>query len=107
MLRCKTRSGRPYAGVVPDAGVKLTAVTKTRSGRPYTVVVPDAKIKQRQLDGASSPVPPGVMVEEGQRGAPTSEGVIIAPSQRTILRPSGVTKAHRPLPALTRRGASQ
>ena len=105
MLRCKTRSGLPYSGVVPDAGVKLTAVTKTRSGRPYTVVVPDAKIKQRQLDGASSPVPPGVMVEEGQRGAPTSEGVIIATSQRTILRPSGVTKAHRRLPALTPRVA--
>ena len=75
MLRCKTRSGLPYSGVVPDAGVKLTAVTKTRSGRPYTVVV--SKIKQRQLDGASSPVPPGVMVEEGQRGAPASEGMMI------------------------------
>ena len=77
MLRCKTRSGRPYSGTLPRPGVKLTAVTRTRSRRPYTVVVPDAKIKQRQLDGASSPVPPGVMVEEGQRGAPASEGMMI------------------------------
>ena len=83
MLRCsskvpQTRSGRQYSGVVSDAGVIITVVTKTRSRRPYKVVVPDAKIKQEKLDGASSLVPGGVVVEEGQRGAPASEGVMVA-----------------------------
>jgi hypothetical protein len=86
------RSGRPYAGALPRPGVRLKVETRTRSRRPYTVVVPDAKIKKEQLDRASSPVPPGVMVEEGQR--------VVAPWQRTMRH------APTPLPALTRRGAN-
>ena len=77
--RCETRSRRPYSGVLPSPGVRLTAWTRTRSGHPHTVVVPEAKINQKQLDRASSLVPGGVMVEEGPRGAPVSEGMMVPP----------------------------
>ena len=53
---------------------------KTRSGCPYELDILDTcvRIKQEKLDGASSLVPGGVVVEEGQRGAPASEGVMVA-----------------------------
>ena len=56
--------------------LRRSASSRTRAGCPYARGVfleTGVKIKQ----GKSSLVPRGVMVEEGQRGAPASEGMMI------------------------------
>ena len=59
---------------------RRSASRRTRSGCPYALDILDTgvRIKKEKLHGASSLVPGGVMVEEGARGAPASEGVIVA-----------------------------
>ena len=59
---------------------RRSASSRTRTGRPYARSFIDTipRIKQEKLDGASSLVPGGVIVQEGARGAPASEGVMVA-----------------------------
>ena len=59
--------------------VRRSASRRTRSGCDYADILDTGvSIKKEKLRGASSLVPGGVMVEEGARGAPASEGVIVA-----------------------------
>ena len=72
--------------------------SRTRTGRTCArAVFPGTitRIKKEKLHGASSLVPGGVVVEEGQRGAPASEGVMVAFGAKQVdLRNQADQSAH-------------